>query len=177
MKIRIPLLIVLFVLISIVQINFFSFFSFGYAFSIPLVVITYFGMIGNNKNETRWYALLIGFTLDCFSPYAFGLHMVSMLIACIVADYLFSTFFTNRSIYVFLLLTVVATAVQGICWYGGAWGLSLLVEGLRVPSLSLLTPYRFLGNSMVAFLTFYCAMAFFRIFQKYFLSRRRVATI
>lgn len=52
-----------------------------------------------------WWSAGAGFLLDTFSFLPFGFYLVSLFLTLLAINFLFNSFFTNRSLYSFLALT------------------------------------------------------------------------
>ena len=84
--------------------------------NIPLLlVISIF--IFNSFKSSFYFALFLGIILDLFSFYPFGLYSASLLLTLLLADFVWSNFFTNRSIYSFLVLGVFLTIFYNVFSY------------------------------------------------------------
>lgn len=78
--------------------------NFNLALVALIVILGFFGL-----NESLWWALGVGFLLDLFSFAPFGVFLISLVLAVLLADFLLNNFFTNRSLYSFLALTFFST--------------------------------------------------------------------
>lgn len=96
-------------LLSVLQISFFN--------SVPehfdsvnlILVALVFVLVIFGFNFSFWWILSAGVLLDLFSFNFFGLNILSLFFSILVINFLLNNFLTNRSIYVFLILIIVAT--------------------------------------------------------------------
>ncbi|PIR13366.1 hypothetical protein COV49_02515 [Candidatus Falkowbacteria bacterium CG11_big_fil_rev_8_21_14_0_20_39_10] len=68
-----------------------------------------------------WWSLGAGFLLDIFSFLPFGFYLVSLFLALLAVNFLFNSFFTNRSLYSFLTLTFFYTLFYRILLSGAVY--------------------------------------------------------
>ncbi len=78
--------------------------------TIILPAIIYL-MIVFNLNRALWWAVAGGFILDLFSVLPFGSSAVSLALAVVAMHRLFIRFFTNRSLYSLVFLTMLGTII------------------------------------------------------------------
>jgi len=64
-----------------------------------------------------FWALGAGWILDVLSFAPFGANIAGLLLAAVLADFLLSNLFTNRSLYSFLMLGAIADACYEFCSY------------------------------------------------------------
>lgn len=90
------------------------------------------------------FSFIIGIIIDIFSFYPFGFYTFSFLLTLVVANFVWQNFFTNRSIYSFLAVSLFITIFYnlflyfliyladknslGISWFGGSFWLNLLLQ-------------------------------------------------
>lgn len=78
--------------------------------NISLILVVLVFVIGmTSLNTSLSWAILVGFILDIFSFSMFGVHLVSLFLVVLIINLLLTNFFTNRSLYTFLVLTFFAT--------------------------------------------------------------------
>ncbi|KKR21890.1 MAG: hypothetical protein UT48_C0002G0023 [Parcubacteria group bacterium GW2011_GWE2_39_37] len=82
----------------------------GYLSSLNLIIIVllFILVLGDLKTALFW-SLVTGFLVDLFSFTPFGLNLISLTITIIATNFLLVGFFTDRSLYSFLTLTIVAS--------------------------------------------------------------------
>jgi hypothetical protein len=68
-------------------------------------------MVVFNLNRALWWAVAGGFLLDLFSVLPFGSSAVALVIAVAAMRQLFIRFFTNRSLYSLVFLTMLGTII------------------------------------------------------------------
>jgi cell shape-determining protein MreD len=71
--------------------------------NLPLLFVISLFIFYNFKNSL-YLSLFLGLFLDLFSFYFFGIYTISFLLTLFLADFVWANFFTNRSIYSFLIL-------------------------------------------------------------------------
>ena len=64
-----------------------------------------------------WWAIGAGVILDTFSFMPFGIYLISLALTALVINYLWKSFFTNRSIYSFMSLTIFAFVTYKLILY------------------------------------------------------------
>ncbi len=67
-----------------------------------------------NLDYALWWAIGLGFILDNFSFSIFGIHIISLILFAIIANFLLVHFFTNRSLYSYLALISLSTIIYEI---------------------------------------------------------------
>lgn len=119
-----------------------------------------------------WWSLILGALVDLSSTFPFGTAMVIMIMTSLSLHFLFKNFFTNRSLYTFVLLTMIGTLIYNLLFYLGA---------LLFYSLNLLNYFPFprnfwsgllwqtILNIFIAFILFLIAHFIGKRFQKQFL--------
>lgn len=106
-KILINLLLI--VLLALVQISFISSLpKVASGLNLILIILIFLLIITNFKLALIW-AVSLGYLLDLFSFYPFGIYLVSLSLTIVIAHFLLANFFTNRSLYSFLALVASAT--------------------------------------------------------------------
>lgn len=78
--------------------------------TIILPAVIYLMMIFN-LNHALWWVIAGGFFLDLFSVLPFGSSTVALAIAVVATHKLFIRFFTNRSFYSLVFLTILGTII------------------------------------------------------------------
>lgn len=68
-------------------------------------------MVVFNLNRALWWAVVGGFLLDLFSALPFGSSAVALVTVVAIMHKLFIHFFTNRSLYSLLVLTIFGTVI------------------------------------------------------------------
>lgn len=63
------------------------------------------------------FALISGLLLDILSFYPFGIYTVVFLLTVLLADFVWNNFFTNRSIYSFLALSLILVLFYNLLLY------------------------------------------------------------
>jgi len=107
----------IFSLVAIVQATFISALPAAYfAINLPLTVLL-FCLLFFNRNTTLVVAMFMGFWLDIFSFSFFGLHILVFLAIVFIIDFALNEWLTNRSLYSFLVLSVLSVIVYNILLY------------------------------------------------------------
>ncbi len=70
-----------------------------------ILIILIFILSLANFEYAFWWALGVGFLLDVYSFHLFGTYLLAIIFSIIVANFLLINFFTNRSLYSFLMLS------------------------------------------------------------------------
>jgi rod shape-determining protein MreD len=78
--------------------------------NLPLILLVLIVILGR-KDYYLYFAFLIGFVFDVFSFSIFSIYILSFLITAITSRYLQISFFTNRSIYSFIVIIAFATVI------------------------------------------------------------------
>lgn len=87
--------------------------SLNYPFNLinsSLLLLILIVILGR-KNNYLYFAFLLGFVFDVFSFNFFSIYIISFFITAISSRYLQLSFFTNRSIYSFIVITAFATVI------------------------------------------------------------------
>ncbi|HKK54624.1 MAG TPA: hypothetical protein VJ926_03835 [Patescibacteria group bacterium] len=78
--------------------------------NLPLILLILVVILGR-KDYYLYFAFLIGFIFDIFSFNIFSIYIISFFSTAIASRYLQLSFFTNRSIYSFIVITAFATVI------------------------------------------------------------------
>jgi rod shape-determining protein MreD len=92
-----------------------------------LILAIIFISVLSNFTYAWWWAVGAGIILDTFSFLPFGIYLISLALTALVIDYLWKSFFTNRSIYSFISLTFFAFIVYKIILYISTTLISLVL--------------------------------------------------
>jgi rod shape-determining protein MreD len=80
--------------------------------NINLIIIALVFILGlGSFNLAFWWAVGSGFLLDLFSFMPFGINLFCLLTALLLVNFLLTNFFTNRSLYSFLVLNFFYTLI------------------------------------------------------------------
>jgi rod shape-determining protein MreD len=95
----------------VIQLSFVSSWSYPfYLINFPLLLLIVIIVLGK-KDYYLYLAVLLGFVFDVFSFNVFSLYIISFVLTAIFSRYLQLSFFTNRSIYSFILITAFTTVI------------------------------------------------------------------
>ncbi len=120
---KIILNLILIISLAIIQLSFISGLpAFLDNINLIIVAIILILVIGNFK-LAFWWSIGTGIMLDIYSFLIFGVNLVSLLTTLLFANFLLVNFFTNRSLYSILALTILAS----ICYDLLSYGLSCLI--------------------------------------------------
>lgn len=89
----------------------------GY-FNLALVVLIFVLALSGFPKALIW-AVGMGFIFDVYNFFPFGFFMISFLIAVVSANFLLNSFFTDRSLFSYLALTLIVTFVYEVVFYSG----------------------------------------------------------
>ena len=118
-----------------------------------------------------YWALGAGLVLELFSFLPFGAYLVSLVLTVVVANFLLNYFFTNRSLYSFLALAALATAIYELIIYVTVFILAEISPGeFSLDSNFLAASFKQIGlNLLGALLIFYLIHFLLRNFKPVFL--------
>jgi len=106
-----------FSLVAIVQATFISSLPSAYfAINLPLTAIL-FSLLFFNRNMTLASSIVMGFWLDILGFNFFGLHILVFLAIVFIIDFILNNWLTNRSLYSFLVLSILSAVVYDILLY------------------------------------------------------------
>src|SRR3989338_11148688 len=103
--------ILLIITLGIAQISFISGWSAPYSDLNLVLVILIFILGFASFNLAVWWSFGVGFILEIFFFLPFGAYLISLILTIIIANFLLDYFFTNRSLYSFLALVALTTAI------------------------------------------------------------------
>src|SRR5680860_1424246 len=107
----------LFSLVGIVQSTFISSLPAVYtAINLPLITLL-FCLLFFNRNMTLAIAIFMGFWLDILGFNFFGLNIIVLSVAIFIIDLILRNWLTNRSLYSFLVLSIISVLVCDILLY------------------------------------------------------------
>jgi len=78
--------------------------------NIPIVVILWL-MIFSADLRYLWLVIPVGFVLETWSVGSFGLMTLSLIISLAIVSWIFFRVFTNRSVYIIVLETILAVVI------------------------------------------------------------------
>lgn len=111
---RIIFFIIIFSLATIVQLSLWPALPpFFHQFNLALIIVV-FALFFAGLRPALAAALVCGFWLDIFSFQFFGLNILSLGLAAVIADFISLRWLTNRSLYSFLFLMLIASASQSL---------------------------------------------------------------
>lgn len=114
---RIFLFIFFIILLSLVQIGLLnSLGDWGKNINLILCLVVFITIIFN-YSQGLWSAFLGGLVLDLYSPLIFGIFTLVFLIIAILINFLFTNFFTNKSLYSLLALGGFAIIVYNLLFF------------------------------------------------------------
>jgi len=97
-------------------------FSFISAWSSPwnslnlVVVALVVSFLVFNKNEVLWLAFTSGTLLDVFAFHPFGAALLSLFLTAVALYLILENILTNRSLYSFLLLTLIGVVLEALSY-------------------------------------------------------------
>lgn len=81
-----------------------------------VVVAVIFAFLVLGRDRAWFLALTAGWFLDVWSFHPFGLSMLSLLASAVIVHLVLENWLTNRSLYSFLLLTVIAISADALIY-------------------------------------------------------------
>jgi len=81
--------------------------------NLILVSLIFISVIGGSKFSV-WWAIGAGLFMDILSFLSFGTYLLSLVAIALLIDFSLKKWFTNRSLYTFLALTILATVSYSI---------------------------------------------------------------
>lgn len=107
----------LFGMVAIIQASFISSLPpVFFAINLPLTALL-FSLLFFNRNTTLIVAIIMGFWLDILGFNFFGLHTFVFIAIVFLLDFALRNWLTNRSLYSFLVLSVISTIIYDILLY------------------------------------------------------------
>ncbi len=104
-------------LLIIIQITFISSLNFPlYLINLPLLLLSTVVII-DRTNIYIYLALIIGFIFDVYTFSAFSVYMFSFVITAIISRFLQISYFTNRSVYSFIAITIFITLIFNFSYH------------------------------------------------------------
>lgn len=144
----------LIVLVSLLEVGFFSHLPFGLfrLHILPLAII--FAYLLGNLRLAGWWALGGGVFLELFSFEGFGWHIMALCVVTALVWFLFEKVTTNRSLYSIAFVSAASALIYDLIFLGQA-----IVQGDVVPSFL----NGLLGECLGLFYTVILALAIFYI--------------
>ncbi len=122
---NIALTIVLIVALGVVQVSFLTTWPAPVnSLNIILSLVVFLAIIIDYK-KSLWLAFGAGLFLELYSDYPFGLTLLALLLTTIAVHFLFTNFFTNRSLYSLIILGFIASIVYNFLVTGLLLGLTV----------------------------------------------------
>jgi len=138
------------------------------------VIVLIFTLFFFGFRSALYAALVLGFWLDLYSFYFFGLHLIIFSLTVILVNWILNAWLTNRSLYSFLLLILMATVVYDLTlalsfyFSGASLGTFFLWRGSFWSNLS----YQVMWSELAGLLMFNLAGTVTRRFQPFFLEKK-----
>jgi cell shape-determining protein MreD len=128
------------------------------------------------------WALAAGILLDMHSFYFYGLNTISLFTALIIANLALTKFFTNRSVYSYILLTIISLALFDFIKMGLVFLLNFFTKNIfyqEVFSLNYLASlgYKLLFGTVIIFGSFYFMNYYSRKMKSFFLMPKNEKNI
>lgn len=117
MVLRIIINIALIIILAVAQVSFISGFN-GWLDNLNLLLIILIFILGfAGLDSALYWAVGAGFILEIFSFLPFGVYLISLALTIAAASLLLNYLFTNRSLYSFLMLAAITTAIYNFIIY------------------------------------------------------------
>lgn len=168
--IRIVLAILLFLFLTVVQSTILPQLKSAEYVLLPLVVLL-FAVDSWPKPVTYTAAITAAVSVSLFSTAPLNAYLIAFVITIVTAEILHERFFTNKSFYGMLFLTIIATVVFesilfiAMIFTSDAESLSLSHQGIHVW-------HRTVGNTVAMVGIIYIAHGIARIFHSWFFIRK-----
>jgi hypothetical protein len=160
--------------LSLAQISFISGLPIPISYLNLILVALIFILGFADLNLAIWWALGTGFMLEIFSFLPFGIYLMSLCLTVIIANLLLNYFFTNRSLYSFVVLAALATisykSIFNFSIFMSSFGDKYTVAGGANFWVSIL--WQIVLNSLVTFIVFYILHFLGRNFRPVFLHKK-----
>ncbi|MFA5070147.1 MAG: hypothetical protein WC528_02595 [Patescibacteria group bacterium] len=106
---RIFFLVILIILVLIFQLNILYFISSLSSLINPFLIIAVLLLLLYDLKISFFWVLVGAFLIDIYSINFFGLYLITYVLTIYVANFFFKRFFTNRSLYSFIIISMIAT--------------------------------------------------------------------
>lgn len=119
-----------------------------------------------------WWSLVLGGIMDLIFTSLFGLETVMIISTSIFLHFLFKNFLTNRSLYTFILLTLIGTLTYNLLFYLTSflfYSLKLIDYALLKDDFWMGLGWQALDNMIIAFFLFLLSHFINQRFRKQFL--------
>lgn len=126
-------------------------------FNIILIVLIFVLVLGNFE-LALYFSIGLGFLADIFSFLPFGFYLIILPLLTIGINFLFSNFFTNRSLYSFLSLGILGSLIYDVLIFIGRYLISLFENSkinFSLVSFSSYEVHHLLLNSTAIVILFY----------------------
>jgi len=146
--------------IAITQVAFISSLPVTYsAINLPLIVLL-FCLLFFNRNTSLIIAVLMGFWLDILGFNFFGLNILIFMVTVFILDFVSRNWLTNRSLYSFLVLSVISVVICDTLLY---FLTSLWQSGQNNYGFFLFQPYFWKQLSWQIFWNLFFMLLFFNL--------------
>lgn len=175
MALKIIINIFLIIILAVIQAAFISGLPAWFNSLNLLLVVIIFILGFASLDLALYWALLSGLILELFSFLPFGAHLSSLILTVIAANYLLNYLFTNRSLYSFLALAALATAVNQAIIYAFIFLLGGLAGIEPLPLAGFLTAAlkQICLNLAFTLVIFYFIHALLKNFKPMFLVKNK----
>jgi cell shape-determining protein MreD len=143
-----------------------------------LVVYCILALLLTNVRFALLNALFFGILTDLYAIHSFGISTLSFCIAVGIADIFFQQFFTNKSIYSFIVLMALATLcfllVQALLIWGTHFFIfNPLYAPVWTDAFARTLAWQTLGNTLLAAVSFYPINYFSQKLKPFLLQQQR----
>ena len=97
--------------------------------SLSIIIIN---LIISNRPQILWLAFMIGFLTEFFITVGFGVNLSALIITTFLIYWLYNYIFTNRSIYMTVVLTTISITVYHFLFLLGSLVLSVF-QNINLP--------------------------------------------
>lgn len=146
--------------------------------SANLIIIVLIFIIGMGKiNIALWWLFGLGFLMEIFSFAPFGIIFISLALVFALAYALLMNYFTDRTLYSFLAITLLSTTAYDLSLYllNGLVGIIMRMEtGIAINTLFWLNRLQgLITNLVLVFITYYLINYLSRNLKPVFLIRKK----
>lgn len=157
------LIIISALIFTILQMAFFNNLGLPYLF---LIVIT--GLVLVNYRITLNFVLYFGLFIDLYNSKNFGLITISLLINCMVINYLFLNYFTHKNFLTYLILNICCYISFFIFLFLGQMLFSFIIDNYQYNIQDIIFLFKQLVITIIIFsILYFFSFIFKKLLNKY----------
>ena len=130
----------------------------------------------NNRPQAIWYMLPLAFLTELFTSAPFGINSISLFVSLIATKWLLDNLFTNRSVYIVFLSSVLSLAIYRLVFILLSYFINLFFYHIKISLTSFFADVgvEIILTSILMTGFYFINFFFIKKFNPKYLSDRRI---